>query len=160
MDYRKLGLFVLFWLILAKTFSFEVILIGTIICIAVYLFNKDFYSLIQKNRNFALPNLKFLFSYITVLIVEMFKSNFHVAKVVLSPKLKISSSVVTINTKLKNDFDKVVLANSITLTPGTLTLDLIEDKLIIHCLDKKVAKGLKNVRFEEMLLKKEELFND
>ncbi len=160
MNYRKLGLFVLFWLILAQTFSFEVILIGTIICIAVYLFNKDLHSLIQKNRNLVLPNLKFLFSYITVLIVEMFKSNFHVAKVVLSPKLKISSSIVIINTNLKSDFNKAVLANSITLTPGTLALDLIEDKLIIHCLDKEVAKGLKNVKFEQMLLKKEELFND
>jgi multicomponent Na+:H+ antiporter subunit E len=160
MDYRKLGLFVLFWLILAQTLSFERIAIGTLICVAVYLFNKDLQSFNQKNRNLALPNLKFLLSYITVLIVEMFKSNFHVAKIILSPKLNISTSIVTINTKLKNEFNKTVLANSITLTPGTLTLDSTNDKLIIHCLDKEVAKGLENSKFEQMLLKKEELFND
>ncbi|MDF2678435.1 MAG: sodium:proton antiporter [Bacillota bacterium] len=121
MDYRKLGLFVLFWLILAQTLSFERIAIGTLICVAVYLFNKDLQSFNQKNRNLALPNL---------------------------------------NTKLKNEFNKTVLANSITLTPGTLTLDSTNDKLIIHCLDKEVAKGLENSKFEQMLLKKEELFND
>ncbi|MPN50037.1 Na(+)/H(+) antiporter subunit E [bioreactor metagenome] len=94
-----------------------------------------------------------------ILIKEIFKSNFHVAKVVLSPKLNISPTIVTITTNLKSDFDKTILANSITLTPGTLTLDMTEEKLIIHCLEENSIKDLQNSIFENILLKKEELNN-
>jgi len=160
MNYKILGIYILFWLILAQTLNLERILIGILICIVVFLFNKEFLTINQKNKSSLISNIKYMFIYIAILIKEIFKSNFHVAKIVLSPKLKIATSIVTINTKLKSDFNKTILANSITLTPGTLTLDMKDDKLIIHCLDMKTAISLENSSFENILLKKEELNND
>lgn len=160
MDYRLFGLFVLFWAILTQTINLERLTIGLIICTAVYLFNKEFQSKNKNINKYFISNLKFFFSYISRLIIEIFKSNFHVAKIVLNPKLNISTSIVTIETKLKNEFNKTILANSITLTPGTLTLDLSEDKLMIHCLDINSADNLEKLCFERILLKKEELNND
>jgi multicomponent Na+:H+ antiporter subunit E len=160
MNYKIFGLYVLFWTILAQNFNFERILVGTLVCIVIFAFNKDLLNVRKNNNNLSISNLKYSLLYITVLIKEIFISNFHVAKIVLSPKLKISTSIVTINTKLKNDINRTILANSITLTPGTLTLDMIDDKLVIHCLDMKAAKNLENNSFESILLKKERLNND
>jgi len=160
MNYKILGLYILFWLILAQTLNLERIVVGIFICIVVFLFNKEFLNINKKNNHFSMSNIKYSLLYIAVLIKEIFKSNFHVAKIVLSPKLNMVTSIVTINTKLKSDFNKTILANSITLTPGTLTLDMKDDKLIIHCLDMETAKGLENSSFENILLKKEELNND
>lgn len=162
MNYNVFGLYVLFWLILTQNFNFERVVVGTLVCIVIFIFNKDLLNVQKKNNNtyIFISNLKYSFLYIAVLIKEIFKSNFHVAMIVLSPKLNISTSIVTINTKLKSDFNKTVLANSITLTPGTLTLDMKDDKLVIHCLDDQSAKSVKNNSFERILLKKEELNND
>jgi len=150
----------LFWLILAQTLNLERVVLGILICIIVFLFNKEFLNINQKNKSSLILNIKVMLIYFLVLIKEIFKSNFHVAKIVLSPKLNIATSIVTINTKLKSDFNKTVLANSITLTPGTLTLDMTEDKLVIHCLDMDTAKALQHSSFENILLKKEALNND
>lgn len=159
----KYGLFIiymLFWLTLAETINIERFVIGSLICIGVFVFNKDLLNIYTKGKYSLIPNSKYTFLYIWTLIKEIFKSNFHVAKIVLSPKLKISPTVVTINTKLKSDTLKTILANSITLTPGTLTLDMTDDKLVIHCLEEKSIGDLENSIFENILLKKEELSND
>lgn len=160
MNYKIFGLYFLFWLILAQTFNIERIVVGILISIVVYLFNKDLCSISKKNNSLSILNVKYSLLYIVVLIREIFKSSIHVAKIALSSKLNISTSIVTINTKLKSDINRTILANSITLTPGTLTLDMKEDRLVIHCLDMESAKGLEDNCFESILLKKEELNND
>lgn len=160
MNYIIFGVYILFWLILAQTLNLERIVVGILVCIVVFLFNKEFLNINQKNKSNLISNIKYMFIYIAVLIKEIFKSNFHVAKIVLSPKLNMETSIVTINTKLKSDLDKTILANSITLTPGTLTLDMTEDTLVIHCLDMETARALQHSSFENILLKKEELNND
>ncbi|WP_052085685.1 MULTISPECIES: Na+/H+ antiporter subunit E [unclassified Clostridium] len=162
MKYGLLVIYVVFWLILAENLNIDRIAIGTLICIGVFIFNKDLlgkYNIHKKSKNLLISNIKYAVLYILILIKEIFKSNFHVAKIVLSPKLNISPTIVTITTNLKSDFDKTILANSITLTPGTLTLDMTEEKLIIHCLEENSIKDLQNSIFENILLKKEELNN-
>lgn len=162
MNYKMFGLYVLFWLILSQNFNFERIVVGIVVCTIIFVFNKEFLNNPRKNSSIyvSISNVKYYLLYFVVLIKEIFKSNFHVAKIVLSPKLNISPSIVTINTKLKSELNKTILANSITLTPGTLTLDMYDDKLIVHCLDMESANGLVNNNFEDILLKKEEINND
>lgn len=160
MNIKKLGLYAVFWLILTQNFTIERLIIGILVCVAVFIFNKDLLCIHKNNNSSPILNIKYLLIYIIVFIKEIFKSNFHVAKIVLSPELSISTSIVTIKTKLKDDFNKTVLANSITLTPGTLTLDMTEDKLVIHCLDAESAESLENNILENILLKKEELINE
>lgn len=75
-------------------------------------------------------------AYVMLLFWEMLKANIHVAIIVIHPKLPIRPGIVKINTDLKEDSSITVLANSITLTPGTLTVDVDPDtsSLFIHWL--------------------------
>lgn len=159
MKYGLLVIYVLFWLILAENFNIDRLAIGVLICLGVSIFNKELLTKNKRSKYLLMTNIKYTVLYIWILIKEIFKSNFHVAKIVLSSKLNISPTIVTITTNLKSDFDKTILANSITLTPGTITLDMTEDKLIIHCLEEESIKDLQNSSFENILLKKEELNN-
>jgi multicomponent Na+:H+ antiporter subunit E len=67
----------------------------------------------------------------------MIKSNLDVAKRVVDPKLPINPGIVKVKTKLKSDIAKLALANSITLTPGTLTIDVSGQYFYIHWIDVK-----------------------
>ena len=75
-----------------------------------------------------------MFLYIFVFLGELIKSNFDVAARVANPKLPINPGIVKVKTKLKSKLGRIMLANSITLTPGTLTVDIDEDtnELYIH----------------------------
>ncbi|MEJ8553826.1 Na+/H+ antiporter subunit E [Tepidibacter sp. Z1-5] len=98
----------------------------------------------------------YIIQYLFVLIVEVIKANIDVAKIVLSPKIDIEPVVVNFKTKLKSDLCRVILANSITLTPGTITMVMENDVYTIHCLKKQFAEGLLDSKFENILLKIEE----
>ena len=70
--------------------------------------------------------------YLGVFSFELVKSNLDIAKRVLTPSLPINPGVVRVKTTLNSPMARLILANSITLTPGTLTLDIKEDMLYIH----------------------------
>jgi len=72
--------------------------------------------------------------YLISLLAQIAKANFEVAMVVLNPRLPISPVVLRTRTSLKHDLTRVMFAQSITLTPGTLTLNLNHDRLLIHAL--------------------------
>ena len=73
--------------------------------------------------------------YSLVFLKALFIANIDVAKRVLSPGLNINPGIVKIKTGLQSDVGKMLLANSITLTPGTLTVDIDGEYLYIHWID-------------------------
>jgi len=79
--------------------------------------------------------LAYALAYIPYMTWAIVRSNLDVALRVVSPKLPIRPGIVTVKTKLKNPVGRLVLANSITLTPGTLTVDVCGDELCIHWID-------------------------
>lgn len=157
MKNRWFAVYLVFWLILTESLNLERIIIGSLICIGVYLLNRDTVNKSKKSIQLLLTDIKYIIIYTVNLIKEIIIANIHVAKIVLSPNMTISPSVVTIETKLKGDFNKVILANSITLTPGTITLHLYDNKYVVHCLDKSSEEGLNGLSFERILLEKEGL---
>jgi multicomponent Na+:H+ antiporter subunit E len=76
------------------------------------------------------------------LLCEVIKSSLEVARLVLSPSLPISPTVVELTTTEATDVGKVILGNSITLSPGTVTIDMHEDRLLVHCLTRSGALAL------------------
>lgn len=74
----------------------------------------------------------FLFWYIPVFIWELIRANFDVAYRVIHPSMPIKPGIVRLKTELKSDTGLTFLANSITLTPGTLTVDIDQDKGILY----------------------------
>ena len=75
---------------------------------------------------------------------EVVKSSLEVARVVLSPSMPIQPTVVEFTTDEKTDSGKVILGNTITLSPGTVTIDVHEDRLLVHCLTDQSAQGLRS----------------
>jgi multicomponent Na+:H+ antiporter subunit E len=78
-----------------------------------------------------------LLVYIPVFAYQCFKANLDVALRVLSPGLALKPGIVKIRTSLKSDLARTFLANSITLTPGTMTVEIEDDVLYIHWIDVK-----------------------
>lgn len=79
--------------------------------------------------------LLYTFIYIIVFLYELIKSNLDVARRVITPSLPINPGIVEVKTRLRSKMGRMILANSITLTPGTLTIDIVEDTLYIHWID-------------------------
>lgn len=102
----------------------------------------------------------FLFWYIPVFIWELIRANFDVAYRVIHPLMPIKPGIVRLKTELKSDTGLTFLANSITLTPGTLTVDIDQEKgiLYIHWInvvgsDPETTYREIGSRFEPMLKK-------
>lgn len=89
----------------------------------------------------ALRPLRFL-AYHLWMPVQILLSAVYVARVVLSPRLDIQPQMVRFRSAQPNAFAKMLLGNSITLTPGTLTVDLDEDRFLVHALTADTARGL------------------
>jgi multicomponent Na+:H+ antiporter subunit E len=77
----------------------------------------------------------------TLLFWEIIKANWDVIKRVLAPSLPISPRIVAFQSYLESDIAKTVLANSITLTPGTVTVDIQGSRFFIHCLAKEHSEN-------------------
>lgn len=69
------------------------------------------------------------------LFKEIFKANISVIRTILAPDLKISPSFVLVSTKTKTTLGRTLFANSITLTPGTVSVDFAGDKILVHALE-------------------------
>jgi len=87
--------------------------------------------------------------YIPWLLYQILLSNIHVASLVLRRKMPINPQILTFKTKLETDISCVTLANSITLTPGTITMDIGDGLFYVHALSKKVADDLKTGEMED-----------
>jgi multicomponent Na+:H+ antiporter subunit E len=133
---KWISTFLVLWLVwvLIAGFALLEVLLGGAAALILSLFIARFvsYSFTLKG---AAGLFKFIFVYIPVFLYKLVVANFDIAYRVLSPGLPINPKVVKVPTNLKSDFLKLVLSNSITLTPGTLTLDVEEDGLLIHCVN-------------------------
>ena len=76
-----------------------------------------------------------LLLYLPVLFLRIFQSGLHLAAVVLHPALPIAPRIIRYRTVLRDEAAVVLFANSITLTPGTITAEVNADELIIHAID-------------------------
>lgn len=92
--------------------------------------------------------IAFIVIYVPVFLFELVRANIDVLFRVLNPKLPINPGFVKIGTKLKTDFGKLILANSITLTPGTISVDADDDSIYVHWID---VKGKDHAEYAERI---------
>lgn len=143
------------WLIFNGKVTLEIVLFGIVLSIAVYLFCWKFLEYSPKRELLALRLLPQGIGYFFVLIWEIVKANCGTISLIVSPKYEVEPLLVTFKTELKTDLARTVLANSITMTPGTITVELTEDEFKVHCLDKEMAEGIENSVFVRLLMKME-----
>jgi multicomponent Na+:H+ antiporter subunit E len=131
----------LVWLALTSTINLQEVTAGVIISLILSLvLSKSYIEL--GLPPLSIKRIFFSIVYILVLLLEIVRANFDVAYRVIHPKMPIKPGIVTIKTDLKQDIAKLILANSITLTPGTFTLDILGDTLLIHWINVK-GKNMK-----------------
>ena len=149
------SILMLFWFILTLNFQSTSILIGIILSFFVSMVSYDFFlksNLNIVNRFFQI--LWYLLLYIFVLVYEMFLASFDVLYRVISND--INPEVVYIKSELKSDLAILLLSNSITLTPGTITIDVEDEYLYVHWLYARTthfgyAANMIKGRFEKWL---------
>ena len=147
---RRLIYFVLgfiIWLLLTWSFDIQVVIAGVIASIIVAVL---FHEILPKEHHvFISPVRIFWFLvYVPVFFYYMIKANFDVVYRALHPKMPIKPGIVKIKTNLKTESGITALANSITLTPGTLTVDLTDDGfLYIHWINVKAEDTEQATKF-------------
>lgn len=151
--------FFLLWVVFNGKLNMEITIFGVALSAVVYLFSCKFlgYSFEKDKKLFRL--IPAAVKYLWLLICEIVKSNKALIGFVYSRKIEVKPQLVTFTTPLKGSY-KSILADCITVTPGTITVLSEGDKLTVHALDKSLADGIEDTDFQKQLLemqKKEEL---
>lgn len=122
------------WLLLSGRFNLPDMVLGLLVAGLV--------AWLSRPQLALLAGLKFspllpwyLARYLAVFIWALLKANFDMARRVLSPRLPINPALVSVRTRLQSPLGQLILANSITLTPGTLSVDVEGDLLYVHWID-------------------------
>jgi multicomponent Na+:H+ antiporter subunit E len=123
-----------FWIIWNNSWDFKIWLYGLIIAVpVVLLFGGGLY--VFKGVKLTPKGLLYSLQYVGVFVVALAKSNIDVMLRVINPKLPMRPGIVRIETKLTSPMARLILANSITLTPGTFVVDIKENLLYIHWIE-------------------------
>jgi multicomponent Na+:H+ antiporter subunit E len=143
------------WLALSLKFDLSELAAGGVVCLIVSFFGARIYARLRLPP-IGIKRILYSLLYVIVLFWEIVTANVDVAYRVLHPRMPIRPGIVVIKTSLNSDIAKLILANSITLTPGTFTLDIIGDELLVHWINVKSenideATGRISGRFEKYL---------
>ena len=121
------------WMLLTNRIYWQNIIAGVVVSLVTTLIFSRYFQI--DARKLANPKRYFwLIIYILYFIWECIKANFDVAYRVLHPAMPVRPGIVKVKLTLKKALARTILANSITMTPGTITVDVIEDTLYVHCI--------------------------
>lgn len=139
------------WIILNGRFTIETTLLGVLISAALFLFTCKYLGYSPSTEKKIARHILRGLCYAAVLVWETVKANVYVSKIVFSKKIQIRPQMVFFRIKLKTTAARVMLANSITLTPGTLTVVLTDDLYCVHCLNNDLAADINKSVFVRQL---------
>jgi len=143
------------WLLLTSPFSLQELIVGAAVAVLV--------ALLPTGANAIFADIKvtpralaYAIAYVFVFLGELIKSNLDVAFRVLNPALPIKPGIVRVTTRLKTPIARTLLANSITLTPGTITVETRGEEFFIHWIqvrDNDVESATRDIveKFERYL---------
>jgi len=129
----------LLWILLAGSLAAEELGAGLLIAVVVSAVSGPHLAVLNGLK-LNPAALLYLFNYLVYFFIALIRANFDMARRILSPSLPINPGIVEVKTELESSLGRMLLANSITLTPGTLTVDLRDDRLLIHWIN--VPEGI------------------
>lgn len=150
-------IFFLIWVIFNGQFTPEIAVFGLIIAGLMYAFICKFMGYKPRADIIMAKKFFYLIQYVFILIKEIVKANFAVIRMITSSRYELEPAVVRFKTDLKSAPARIMLANSITLTPGTITVSLTGDEYVVHCLDKSLAEGINSSIFVTLLRRLERM---
>lgn len=139
------------WVVLSGSVTPEVIAVGAVITLLLYLFR---HKVLGHDDHFQLSEagkLKSSLRYLGFLLVEILKASLVVMKLIYTRGKDTKPVLVYFQSGLKTDEARVALANSITLTAGTITVLEEDGRFCVHSLDRSLAAGIENSEFERRL---------
>ena len=139
------------WLILNGKVTAEICVFGVVISAALFYFMCRFMEYSMRKELLLFKLIPLFVRYFWVLVKEIVRANVCVLKIILSPELQPEPAFVYFETALRTGLAKVMLANSITLTPGTITVSVEGNRFCVHCLDRELAEGMEESVFVELL---------
>jgi multicomponent Na+:H+ antiporter subunit E len=147
-----------FWFILSGKLEAKYLIFGLVAAALVTFVTQDLLEPEERGGKRTLSSatspLKTawrLFSYFGWLVYEIVQANLQVAYLVLHPKLPIDPGLLRFRTRLQSKVGHILLANSITLTPGTITVDLTEGTYLVHALVPGAAGSLLEAKMQSRL---------
>ena len=145
----------LFWLLLNGKLTAEVVGLGLVIValMAALEWSLFHYGPAQELR--VLRKVPVFCAYLPVLVWEILKAGL-VGRDILFRRYRLTPTLVTFRADLNTDFGRFLLANSITLTPGTITVQVEGNQLTVHCLDKSMLDTSPDGTFQRWIRKMED----
>ena len=125
----------LFWLLLNGKITLEICLLGAGIVFCMALLESRLFGYRPADEIRLLKKVPLMIAYVFVLLWEILKANAVVSRCILFKHYKVTPTLVTFRTDIHTEFGRFLLANSITLTPGTITIRVEGNELTVHCLD-------------------------
>jgi len=154
---RIILVLLIFWVVLTGKFTLEYLLVGFILSFLITFFWAGFLLPPTPGKNIMIhPSLLYiLIKYLADFLIDLIRANIQVALIVLNPRLPINPGFIEYDLKLEENIPRVLLANSITLTPGTLTIYLARKHIVVHALTKEAAIEVVDWKVEDYLKKLE-----
>ena len=134
----------LLWIVFCGRSAPDVLISGAVICALLGLLLRAAMGYRLKYELMMLKNAAKIARYVFELMREVFFANIAVIKVILSPYIPVEGQLVFFTPKLRNNISRVLLADSITLTPGTITVQLKNGRYCVHGLKDEYVKGIDN----------------
>lgn len=150
-------LFFLLWVMFNGQITLEIVIFGLLIAAAMYFFVCRFMNYSFRKDLVIFKEIGYILQYIGLLVWEIVKANMETIRLIMSIKHKNEPVLVKFKTSLQTQTARTLLANSITLTPGTITVSLEENEYVVHCLDKSFSQGLSDSSFVKLLTKMEHI---
>lgn len=144
------------WVVLNGKWTTEIGVFGLVFAAAAYAFTWKYMGYSPKVDIALVRRVPSALRYGVNLVVEIIKANIVVTKMILKPDFVPAPQLVHFDVDLKKNRHLVALANSITLTPGTITVDLDDHHFVVHALDASLVDGLDDGSFVQQLMKMEE----
>jgi multicomponent Na+:H+ antiporter subunit E len=121
-----------FWLVMTFNVTWPNLMVGLGVALLTTLLFGKHLSWLQLHKLLDPRRYFWFLVYLVIFIWECFKANFDVAYRVIHPALPIKPGIVKVKMNLKTSVARTILANSITMTPGTITVDIIGDYIYVH----------------------------
>lgn len=150
-------LFFALWILFAGTFSMGICLSGACVTLLLYWFSRKTLGYRLNYDLLAFGRLWDLLTYLGYLLKEMLRAGFIVMKLIYTRGRDMEPLLVHFDTRLVSEGARSTLANSITLTAGTITVRDRDGCFLIHALDRSLAEDIEKSPFETRLLKLEGL---
>ena len=144
------------WVVLNGKWTTEIGVLGLVFAAVIYAFSCRFLGYSPKKDAALVRRIASAIRYGCVLLVEIFKANVSVIEMILDVNFEPQPQLIRFHSGLKKERHRVALADSITLTPGTITCQLEDDLFVVHCLDKSLADGIDDSVFVRALKELEE----